>query len=207
MIEFKGKMSKKGKWLIKRIQTFPIFFVCPLAVIFVAMPIMGIMIFGSDFSIEKLPTMAFSYGVGVILMFIFCLLINNKNDIPLCIEIVKGKTIKSKCRKKTYVHSIQEVRKVIDYGNFYSIRINKQFEHGHFLCQKDLLTKGSIEEFEKIFKGKIIRKGKAKQYENWILWDSDSILQKETKKCLCSFLRSLYCNCFIINCCGNNQCF
>jgi hypothetical protein len=64
------------------------------------------------------------------------------------------------------VYSINEVRKVIDYGDFYSIRIKQQYEFGVFLCQKDLLTKGSIEEFEKTFKGKIIRKGKAKQYEN-----------------------------------------
>lgn len=166
MIEFKGKMSKKGKWLIKRIQTFPVFFVFPVVMSCPAIPLIGFIIHGNSFSIKELPIVAFSFGVPILILFIICLLVSNKNYIPLRIEIIPHKTIKSQCRKKTHVYSLNEVRKVIDYGDFYSIRIKQQYEFGVFLCQKDLLTKGSIEEFEKTFKGKIIRKGKAKQYEN-----------------------------------------
>lgn len=52
---------------------------------------------------------------------------------------------------------IDSVVKVIDEGNFYYIK----FMIGRLpfgLCQKDLLVKGTIEDFEKVFDGLIVRK-------------------------------------------------
>jgi hypothetical protein len=39
----------------------------------------------------------------------------------------------------------------------YTININKD-EKCKFICQKDLLTEGTLEEFESLFEGKIIKK-------------------------------------------------
>ncbi len=158
IIEFKGEMSQKGRRLLNRIQTFPWFFICPLVIAALSMPMMGIMIFGRFPSKEQLPEMAIAFGAGALLLFIFYLIVRNKMELPSRIEIIPDKTIKSQCKKKTYICSIHNVRKVVDYGDFYSIRINQQLEYGPFLCQKDLLSKGSIEEFEKIFENKIVRK-------------------------------------------------
>ncbi len=153
-------MSKKGKWIIRRIQTFPILFIMPLVMMIVSLPMLEYTLFGTFFNHKRLPMMLILLAIIVLFLFILCLLISIKNDIPLRIEITPEKAVKSECRKKTHIYSIHEVRKVIDYGDFYSIRINQQLEHGHFLCQKDLLTHGSIEEFEKIFENKIVRKVK-----------------------------------------------
>ena len=55
-------------------------------------------------------------------------------------------------------HLISEVELVIDFGYFYHIKFS--FGNGRymFICQKNLLVKGTLEEFEAIFEGKIIRK-------------------------------------------------
>ena len=51
--------------------------------------------------------------------------------------------------------SIAEVVKVLDKGEWYHIYVESK--EGRFICQKDLLTNGSLDEFEEIFKDKIIK--------------------------------------------------
>lgn len=50
---------------------------------------------------------------------------------------------------------IKDVKEVRDYNEFYYFVFN-QYSY-RFVCQKDLLTQGSIEEFEALFDGKIQR--------------------------------------------------
>ena len=51
--------------------------------------------------------------------------------------------------------SITEVVKVLDKGTWYHIYV--EHKEGRFICQKNLLTNGSLVEFEEIFKDKIIK--------------------------------------------------
>lgn len=48
---------------------------------------------------------------------------------------------------------LDDITKIYDFGEFYHI-----WDLGPIYCQKSLLLEGTIEEFEKIFEGKIIRK-------------------------------------------------
>ena len=50
---------------------------------------------------------------------------------------------------------LEEVKSVNDYGDWYHMIISKQ--DIYFIFQKDLITQGTIEEFESIFEGKIVR--------------------------------------------------
>ena len=56
-----------------------------------------------------------------------------------------------------YIHSrsLYQVKKVIDFGDWYQIIFFFPHKSQVFICQKDLLVQGSIEEFEKIFDGLI----------------------------------------------------
>lgn len=54
--------------------------------------------------------------------------------------------------------SVELVRKVYDYGEFYFISFRFGKISCYFICQKSLLTQGTIEDFEKLFDGKIVRK-------------------------------------------------
>lgn len=53
---------------------------------------------------------------------------------------------------------LADVQKVLDYGNYYRICFPFGKSSEKFICQKDLLTRGSLDEFEKLFEGKIIKK-------------------------------------------------
>ncbi len=57
-----------------------------------------------------------------------------------------------------FAKHIDDVKEVGDYGEFYYIVFSRPNAEPSVLCQKDLIVKGSIEEFEKFFDGKIIKK-------------------------------------------------
>lgn len=53
---------------------------------------------------------------------------------------------------------IKSVKTVYDYEEFYYLSFNWTNKTMNYVCQKDLLTQGTLEDFEKLFDGKIIRK-------------------------------------------------
>ena len=60
----------------------------------------------------------------------------------------------NQCINKT----INDVKKVIDFGDGYLICFSCFEITNAWLCQKDLLVQGSIDDFERLFEGKIVRK-------------------------------------------------
>lgn len=69
------------------------------------------------------------------------------NDTILCITDEIG----ADCRK------IEQIKEVRDYGEYYVVICKGLNTPPHFICQKDLLSHGSIDEFEAMFAGKIKR--------------------------------------------------
>ena len=53
---------------------------------------------------------------------------------------------------------IKKIKKVLDYEDCYYVIYGDM--NNCIVCQKDLLTEGTIEEFEALFQGKIIQKKK-----------------------------------------------
>lgn len=60
--------------------------------------------------------------------------------------------------KQTESRGVELVKTAYDYGEFYFLSFPMGKKSGNFVCQKDLLTQGTLEEFEKLFDGKIVRK-------------------------------------------------
>ena len=58
---------------------------------------------------------------------------------------------------RRYVSNVKVVR---DYGDYYDIIFKFGKISDFFVCQKDLLSDGTLKEFEKVFKGKLIRVAK-----------------------------------------------
>lgn len=58
--------------------------------------------------------------------------------------------------------SLSKVKKVLDCGDWYYIIFKFGDITNSWTCQKDLIIEGTIEEFEKLFEGKIVRKYKTK---------------------------------------------
>lgn len=63
-------------------------------------------------------------------------------------------------KKFTESAAIEDVVKLVDYGEFYDLSFPFGKLNDKFVCQKSLLSKGTLEEFEALFEGKIIRKAK-----------------------------------------------
>ena len=55
---------------------------------------------------------------------------------------------------------LEQVKKVIDVGKWYCIVFKGGDIANSWVCQKDLITKGTIEEFEEIFDQKLIKNSK-----------------------------------------------
>jgi len=56
--------------------------------------------------------------------------------------------------------NIEDVKKIYDYGEWYAFIFPIGKVSINFICQKSLLSKGSLEEFESLFEGKIEDKTK-----------------------------------------------
>ena len=80
-----------------------------------------------------------------------------KSTIPKRIYIMDDKMV---CIADNFTEnrSVDLVKKVYDYGEFYFISFRFGKISCYFICQKSLLTQGTVEDFEKLFDGKIVRK-------------------------------------------------
>ena len=66
---------------------------------------------------------------------------------------IENDMIVSKSNAMVDTRFMKDVKEVRDYGEFYYF-VFKAYSY-RFVCQKDLLTQGTIEEFENLFAGKI----------------------------------------------------
>ena len=162
MIKFEGKLSGTAEkfYLQKSVRTEQILLLSILAlsipgVLFTAIVYLSIPLF-------KLRSLLIVYSVSLMLIYLMPKLPGNAkskreympNRISIedqCIVLISNKHTDSKL--------IEHVKVVYDCGEYYDIR----FPFGHYtsvplICQKNLLTKGTIEEFEALFDGKIIEK-------------------------------------------------
>lgn len=82
--------------------------------------------------------------------------------IPDRITIENGELI-SKSDKFEISTTMSRVKKVIDFGEWYHIQLSYPLWSSKFVCEKRLLTDGTLKDFEALFKNKLIRKtyGKA----------------------------------------------
>ena len=67
-------------------------------------------------------------------------------------------SIVHECEKMERFHMLYSVERVLDYGEWYYFIFNYANRDLYFVCQKSLLTNGTLEEFEELFEGKIERR-------------------------------------------------
>ena len=159
VFEFTGELSTKVKKRICnicKITTLIILSVSTPIAILILLPVIGLLMENGTKII--LITAALSFPLIII---IFALIYPTKYEypeiLPKKIYITDDGIIVSQCEKTRREDSIDGVKNVKDYGEWYEINFSGIKHKGVFVCQKDLLTKGSIEEFEKLFEGRIER--------------------------------------------------
>lgn len=154
MIEFKGYIdgaTRKRFWHNNRVMGVKILLVAE------ALIIPGIMVFGIK---------AQNWLMVILCAVIFFIL-------PLTALIPQGKKAEKSMLPKRIVADeesitcttdrevvakwISDVKQVIDHGEFYELIFPFGKISPNFICQKDLLTKGTLEQFEALFEGKITK--------------------------------------------------
>jgi hypothetical protein len=78
-----------------------------------------------------------------------------KADTKIIIE--SGVTTSVTSYSKT-LKSVSNLKKVIDVGGCYYLIFKFRDIRNSWICEKSLITKGTLQEFERLFKGEIVRK-------------------------------------------------
>lgn len=81
--------------------------------------------------------------------------------LPRIVEIVDNQiSSATQCENKvckSLVKKVNNIKVIVDYGDWYYIRFKFDIT-ASVVCQKSLIVEGTIEDFEKLFADKIIRK-------------------------------------------------
>ena len=156
VIEFNGVLDGKcKKYLIKKQIKFQLFVSVLCTIIFI-IPV----VFVPPQSLVSQLILISVLGLNF-----FSIIPPSKNSqkqfMPIKIFIdLQEKTIVHQTEKVERFHMITDVKKVIDYCDWYDLRFSFSGRDLYFVCQKNLISKGTLEDFEALFEGKIVRKTK-----------------------------------------------
>lgn len=90
-------------------------------------------------------------------VFRLCVSKKEKERINLKKVSIKDGEIKAISEKNSVCNNLSKVKEVRDYGEFYDIVFPSIYFISIYVCQKDLLSTGTLEEFELLFGEKIVR--------------------------------------------------
>lgn len=155
MIEFKGELSAKCRNYILHKEVRMGFIVTFTVAIIFLIPIMLLTILWDWIAMFAV--------LPFVMLVLFSLVRPSKKSYGVILPnriTIDENAIVSEGNKFYYECPILEVKKVVDMGEWYHIFFNFKYRNMRFVCQKNLLVEGSIEEFEKIFAGKIIKYNK-----------------------------------------------
>lgn len=166
MIEFNGKISKKCQNYICKQEAVPGLIGCLIGVILVLLP--ATVIASIYFSQMRIMVVVCGILLSAVILFFGYYSPFMKGTLPLItpirIVITDNGEITSYGENFELANSVADATVVVDYGEWYHISFTRNTKiglgNGRFVCQKDLLTQGTIEQFEKLFEGKIVRKCK-----------------------------------------------
>ena len=103
----------------------------------------------------------FVIGFPVLITFVLVAYFYPKREAKLIVPYqvcITDSELQSEGEKFFEKRKILWIKKIIDKGEWYQIVFYFPHKSTRFICQKNLLVEGTIEEFEELFQGKIIRK-------------------------------------------------
>lgn len=151
MIEFTGELSgNTKKYYMKRNISFWRKYTL-FGSLIVVIPLMVFSI------INHITILFYINGVVLLVSYFSPCIINFVNGVmpeKICID---GDNIFCNINGQLESVCLEDVKEVRDYGEFYSFMFTNGQYTPHFVCQKDLLSKGTIDDFERLFSGKIVK--------------------------------------------------
>ena len=151
MIEFNGYIdgaARKRFWHNNRVMGVKILLVAAVLIF------PGIMVFGIQAQNWLLVIMC---AAAVFLLPLAALIPQAEKSMTPKKIVVDEESIACTTDKEIVTKWISDVKQVIDHGEFYELVFPFGKISTNFICQKNLLTKGTLEEFEALFEGKITK--------------------------------------------------
>ena len=163
--EFKGEVSSENRrWLVRHVAIRStlsfLALMLPLMVIFLL-----ILIWEWGWGERCAFMTVFTFGLcllGALLIFALSFTKKQQNElfpIRAVFYADRDHSVLFECPKRRLELYREDIRRVLDMGAYYYLDIRSQSGQG-MVCQKSLMTVGTEETFEELFKGKIERKGK-----------------------------------------------
>lgn len=78
--------------------------------------------------------------------------------LPVQLTVTEDGDIISRGAAYEEIMTVEGVNRVLDFGEWYHISFGLIADGGHFVCQKSLISQGTIEAFEGLFEGKFVKK-------------------------------------------------
>ena len=155
MIEFHGLPSKEVRRNYYKYQTILALLLCSIIAIIVGVPIVIVACYTEPI-IALLAAPCLLSVVCCVFAFRFR---KDVDDFTIPFDVcIQQTTLTTEGKEFYQTRDMVDVKKVYDYGEYYFITFYFPAKSQQFICQKDLLVSGTIEEFEDLFAGKIVRK-------------------------------------------------
>lgn len=161
MIEFKGQLSNEcKKYLVKSSWQVGLFIVIAVCIPFTILSIVLSIVYDWVYLIMLMPIALFIYFASLKPGTKAYRNLFGKNgklfDGDLLWQVtINGNKIFATGIQRAETKYLSDVKKVVDMGDWYKIYFYFPHKSNIFICQKDLITQGTIEEFELLFQGKI----------------------------------------------------
>lgn len=161
MIEFYGKITGECRQYIMKREAIVACVAFTVAAVLVSIPIVILSVTydpliwimmavpGGAIVLSFIPFFLKDYGLS-----------DAKLIFPMKISVDEdGEMLSENNRFHEYRH-VSQVKKVVDMGEFYVLYFYWRHRTFRYVCQKNLLTKGTLEEFEALFKEKLVVRAK-----------------------------------------------
>jgi len=149
MIEFNGEISGNSRKFIFRTQSRAMLIATSITAVIFLIPTILAAIYWDALALLFIIPLAMMVGFSFI---------HYDNFVPKRIFIdTEEETIVHLSKQGERFHILSSVKCVKDYGEWYHFEFNYSDRDMYFVCQKSLLTEGSIEEFEELFADKLVK--------------------------------------------------
>ena len=158
MLKFSGVLSDEPKKYIRKMEKRSTLIAGAIAIVILAYPCIAFLASWLD------PISAIIMYALIVASFALVVLftptkadVEKISPIEISIESEDGYIV-SVSKMMTVDRSLSEVKAVIDHGEWYSFQFNGRGTPAQrFVCQKNLISRGSLEDFERLFDNKIIK--------------------------------------------------
>ena len=148
IIDFNGELTGEAKKFLLRRQVKTQLLIS-LIVFFIWGPVITLVALSWDSGL-------LCFHLMFVVMFVFSALPPSKSAqktfMPIRVFVdLDDELIVYKSKKSEVIRTFDTLKKIIDYGDWYYIEFYFPSKNQYFVCQKDLLAHGTLENFEKLF--------------------------------------------------------